>query len=129
MSPSPLAIKIIRAREKLGMTRADLWRKSGVPYTTLRNIETSDHTVKTDEENLQRIAEALEVPFDELRILAGYLLDASPTEEQRERRIAAQLATHPHLSRALDTLLRRNNPKEIDKAATYLEWQNQQEHE
>lgn len=123
---SPLGNRIQRARAARGWSRAELSRSSNVPYTTLRHIETSEHPVKTNEPYLQAIAEALEIPFDELRILAGYLITPSTNNEQRERRIAAQIGAYPNLRRALETLLRRGDPAAIDQAASYLEFQNQQ---
>lgn len=123
---SPLGNRIRRARLARGWSRAELSRSSNVPYTTLRHIENAEHPVKTSETYIQAIAEALGLPFDELRILAGYLITPSTDDEQRERRLLAQIKAYPDLDRALKTLLRRNDPAEIDKAVTYLEWQNQQ---
>jgi len=65
---SPLGSYIVRARERLGWDRRQLAVKADIPYTTLRNIELNDQTVKTREEVLQRLAVALGVPFDELRV-------------------------------------------------------------
>jgi len=65
---SPLGSYIVRARERLGWDRRQLAVKADIPYTTLRNIELNDQTVKTREEVLQRLAVALGVPFDVLRV-------------------------------------------------------------
>lgn len=115
-TPSPLGEYITRARELQGMTRRDLSNKTGIAYTTLRNIELEPVAVKTSEENLRRIADVVErADFDEMRILAGYFVDASETKEVQDQRIMTLLNINPK------RILERGDQGEIDRAAHVLE--------
>lgn len=121
-SPSPLGEYITRARELQGMSRKDLHLKTGIAYTTLRNIELEPVAVKTSEENLRKIADVVErVDFDEMRILAGYFVDASETKEVQDQRIMTLLNINPNLKRSLTRILERGDQMEIDRAAHLLE--------
>ena len=118
---SALAQYIIRARKRKGWTRRRLADETNIPYTTLRNVETAEQTVKMDELYLQAIAQAIDVPFDELRVLAGYLINDSETKEVQDRRIVVLLDAYPHLRKAITALLERGDTAEVDKAVTLLE--------
>ena len=120
-APSPLGQYIIAARRRQGWSRKRLAESASIPYTTLRNIETEQQSVKTNESYLQAIAHALDVPFDELRVLAGYMITDSETKEVQDRRLAVLLDTYPQLKKAIATLLERGDKREIDQAATVLE--------
>lgn len=128
MTYSPLGQRIRTAREQRGWSRAELARSADIPYTTLRNIEMRPGGVRTSEENLKKIADALELSFDQLRILAGYLLTPSLDDNDRERRMLVQIEANPRLHRALKSMLKRSDAREIDMAATYLEWIEDQRH-
>jgi transcriptional regulator with XRE-family HTH domain len=112
---------IKRARGRKGWNRMELSRATNIPHTTLRNIERAQSSVKTSEENLEKIAQALELNYDELRILAGYLTVPSNGDEHRKARLNAQIAAHPRLETALKSILERGDPEEIDEAAAVLE--------
>lgn len=118
---SPLSEYIARARKKKGWDRMALSVKTGVPYSTLRHIELAPHTVRTSEQNLRKIADALDVSFDELRVLAGYLINSSTSDEAAAQKLTAQLEAYPELKKAITTLLDRGDRAEIDRAATVLE--------
>ena len=92
------------------MTRRDLSNKTGIAYTTLRNIELEPVAVKTSEENLRRIADVVErADFDEMQILAGYFVDASETKEVQDQRIMTLLNINPNLKRSLMRILERGD--------------------
>lgn len=118
---SPLAEYIKRGRDHKGWDRQKLSDATDIPYSTLRHIELAPHTVRTSEENLRKIADALEVSFDELRVLAGYLVNSSTTDAAAAAQLTAQLAAYPQLKKAITTLLERGDRAEIDRAATVLE--------
>jgi hypothetical protein len=124
---SPLGLRIRRAYRELEWTRADLWRATDIPYTSLRNIDSNKKTVKASEDYLLRIATALDIPFDELRILAGYKIKESPSLDVGKQRLMASLGGHPELERALTRILDRNDQKEIDRATAILEWNDREE--
>jgi transcriptional regulator with XRE-family HTH domain len=121
---TPLGIKIRRARDAKGWSRRRLADETDIPYTTLQNIERprSRKPERTSEENLQKLADALNCDLDELRILAGYRIKQSATVTEAKARVVAELSAHPRLDRPLTRILRRNNRDEIDRAADYLEW-------
>jgi len=127
--PSPLGRYIVRARERRGWDRSALWRESEIPYTTLRNIETAENSVHTDEANLLAIAGALAENeqdqidmFEQLRILAGYHIVASQDASERDLRLLANIDAYPQLRAALEELFSRGDTEEIDRANTALEF-------
>ena len=69
---TPLGKLIIRLRDARGWTRVDLANASGVPNTTLRNIEQGLRSKKPKEENVLAIAAALGHDGEVMRVLAGY---------------------------------------------------------
>lgn len=118
----------MRAREARGWDRAELARVTNIPYTTLRNIEESQTDVRTTEENLQKIADAVGQDdterlhhFSEMRVLAGYLVVASRDVNERDRRLLANLNAYPNLRSSLEKLLSEGDQEEIDRANTALE--------
>jgi transcriptional regulator with XRE-family HTH domain len=114
--------------EEKGWTRNELSRRTSIPYSTLANIDTSEQTVHTSEDNIKAIAQALDIPHEELRILAGYAVMPSPTLDEASQRLATQLQSFPQLQRAITTLLGRGDKGEIDEASAYLEWRSRQKH-
>jgi len=119
---------IIRARERRGWHRADLARKSGVPYTTLRHIETAKKDVQTSEVHLRALANALgetdierDDMFEMMRILAGYLAAPSKDADDRDRRLLANIDAFPQLRRSLEELFRTGDAAEIDRANDAIE--------
>jgi transcriptional regulator with XRE-family HTH domain len=123
---SPLGKRIRRAIEEKGWTRNELKRRTNIPYSTLAHIDSSQHTVHTSEENIKVIAKALDIPYEELRILAGYAVAPSPTLDEATQRLATQLQSFPQLQRAISTLLGRGDKEEIDQTSAYLEWRSRQ---
>jgi transcriptional regulator with XRE-family HTH domain len=127
---TPLGRYIIRARERRGWTRAELSRVSGIPYTTLRNIEAAQRkTVRASEIALKALASAIgeteqerSDSFEEMRILAGYLLVASKDTTEQERRLLANLTAYPGLKSSLEDLFSRGDPADIDRAQTAIEF-------
>ena len=79
---TPLGNHIVRLREARGWTRIDLANASGVPNTTLRNIEKGTRSKKPNEENIRAIAAALENEADVMLVLAGYGPPPKRTHEQ-----------------------------------------------
>lgn len=125
---SPLGRFIIRARERRGWTRAALHRAADVPYTTLRNVEKSESLVQPSEIFLKAIADALGEDlqerhdyFEQLRVLAGYMVVVSQDVGEQNRRFLASVDAYPHLRRALEELLRRGDSAMIDRAYTAIE--------
>ena len=122
MGYSPLGQRIRRGREALGMSRRQLAKDADIPYSTLSNIETSLTPVRTNEEHLKRISQVLDIPFDQLRILAGYLLAPSSDHGERRKRLLAMIEAKPRLERALKAILSRGDAHEIDTAIAYIEF-------
>lgn len=122
---APLGKRIRRARDVKGWSRSELSRRTNIPGTTLRHIEESKKSVKTSEENLRTLADALDLPYEELRILAGYQVVPSPNIEEANHRLMLQLEAYPQFKRAIRTLIERGDAQEIDAAAEYLEFQQQ----
>lgn len=125
---SPFARYLVRARERRGWNRAELARKSGVPYTTIRNIEISKTDVQTSEVHLKALADAIGETDDEradifemMRILAGYLAIASKDTTDRDRRLIANISAHPRLKKSLEELFRVGDDAAVDRANTALE--------
>lgn len=126
---SPLGKYIIRARDGRGWNRAELARQADIPYTTLRNIEASEKSVHTTEENLLAVAGALGSTeqeqidmFEQMRILAGYHVVASQDASERDLRLLANIAAYPQLRTALEELFKRGDSDEVDSANTALEF-------
>lgn len=121
---TPLGIKIRRARDQRGWSRRKLATEADIPYTTLSNIEEPKRKkpVRTSEINLQKLATALELDLDELRILAGYLNNHSASLSEAKLRMAAEMTAHPQLEKALAKILRRNDKNDIDQAVEYLNY-------
>ena len=69
---TPLGNHIIRRRNARGWTRVDLARASGVPQTTIRNIEQGKRSKKPQEGILRALAAALGNDADVMLALAGY---------------------------------------------------------
>ena len=121
--PSPLGLRLRRARERLGASRRAVSIAAEIPYTTLRNIENHPAPVKTNERYLKALADELSLPYEELRILAGYQVRMSDTLDEASGRLAEQLGAYPHLAKQIAKLLDRADQQEIDTAAEYLEFQ------
>ena len=119
---SPLGKRIRQALHARGWTRRELSRHTDIPYSTLANIDTSEQTVRTSEANIKSIAAALNIPHEELRILAGYAVSSSTSLDEATQRLATQLHSFPGLQRAIDTLIGRGDKEEIDEATAYLDW-------
>lgn len=119
---TPLGIKIRRARDAKGWTRRELAIKADIVYTTLSNIEVPKRkkNVKTSEANLRKLADVLDLDFDELRILAGYLGTRSANMDDAREQLAIELSAHRELEKAIRTILRRGDRQEIDQATEYL---------
>lgn len=124
----PLSRYIVRARERRGWSRAELARTSSMPYTTLRNLEAAERNVHTSEANLKLLANALgetdrdrKDMFEQMRVLAGYMIIASKDANERDQRFLANVDTYPELRSALERLLERGDAEEIDRAHTALE--------
>ena len=125
---SPFGRFVIGARKRRGWSRAELARQSGLPYTTLRNIEQAKKDVRTNEVHLRALANALgedgqerDDLFEQMHILAGYLTVPSKDASDRDRRMLANLSAFPQLKKSLEELLRRGDLDEIDRANTALE--------
>lgn len=122
---APLGKRIRRARDAKGWSRSELSRRTNIAGTTLRHIEESKKNVRTSEGNLRAIADALDLPYEELRILAGYQVAPSPNIAEANHRLMLQLEAYPQFKRAIRTLIERGDAQEIDAAAEYLEFQQQ----
>lgn len=128
-APTPkLGGYIVRVRKQRGWTRAELARQANIAYTTLRYLETATGEVRTSEDNLKAIADALgETPeerdrhFELMLILAGYKTVPSKDADDRKRRISKLLESYPHLERSLELVLDRGDKEEIDQLAYTLE--------
>lgn len=125
---APLGRFVVHARKRRGWTRAELARSAGIPYTTLRNIEESKTNVRSSEVHLQAIAHALGETdqeradlFEQLYVLAGYLVVASKDQDDQDRRLLANINAYPHLRRSLEELFRTAESADIDRALTSLE--------
>lgn len=92
---TPLARYIVETREKRGWDRADLSRQSGVPVTTLRNIENNQKNVKPKEETLAKLAAALEVDEEILRLWAGYREPPHLGIDERDEQLLSILRRRP----------------------------------
>lgn len=131
---SPFGRYVIGARRRRGWTRAELARKAGVPYTTLRHIETAKRDVRTNEVHLRALAAALgedaqerDDMYEQMRILAGYLTAPSKDATDRDQRMLANLSAYPQLKRSLEELFRRGDTDAIDRANAALELARQME--
>lgn len=127
--PAPLGRYIVRAREQHGWDRADLSREANIPYTTLRNIETAQKSVHTEEANLLAIAGALADNeqeqidmYEQMRILAGYQVLASKDVSERDMRLLANIAAYPQFRSSLEELFKHDDAEEVDRANTALEF-------
>lgn len=100
---SQLGGYVKRRRDQRGWSRAELARASGVPYSTLTNIETNKKHVKPTEETLRKLACAIEENSDDtqLRLLAGYDVIKSADASDLAKRIDALLQSSPRWRSAL----------------------------
>lgn len=96
---------IKQRRDQIGWTRADLARKSGVPYTTLRNIENNKRDVKPEEVTLDALAGAFGEDPTMLKILAGYTTQINGDVSTFAQRIEALPKSNKRWQRALDAVL------------------------
>lgn len=121
---TPLGIKVQRARDAKGWSRRRLAAETEIPYTTLSNIEVPKRrkNVRTSEANLHKLAAALELDFDELRILAGYLTNHSANMDEAREQLAIELSAHRDLEKAIRGILRRGDRQEIDQVTEYLRY-------
>lgn len=119
---SELGGYVTRRREQKGWSRAMLSQKSGVPYSTLSNIERNKNKVKPQEETLKALAVALEeVDDSQLRALAGYDIVVSNGVSERAKRIDALLTVAPRWEKVLRAIQEEYTPEEQDEALTNLE--------
>lgn len=88
------------ARDGCGWTRADLARKSGVPHTTIYNIEMNEKPVQPKPLTLARLAAALDLSREQVFRAAGYPNEHSASDAEREARKAAALRDNPALEQA-----------------------------
>lgn len=113
---------IVRRREQKGWSRMHLSKTSGVPYSTLSNIEKNKNKVKPLEETLHALAVALEEESDaQLRVLAGYDIVRSADVSERAQRIDALLKVAPRWEKILKAIQEEYTPEEQDEAVTQLE--------
>jgi transcriptional regulator with XRE-family HTH domain len=113
---------ITRRRKQKGWSRRALSQKSGVPYSTLSNIERNENKVKPKEETLHALAVALEEEDDsQIRVLAGYDIIGSGSVSERAKRIDALMTVAPRWGRILDAIQVEYTPEEQDEALTQLE--------
>jgi transcriptional regulator with XRE-family HTH domain len=119
---------IVRVRTQRGWTRAELARQAGLSYTTLRYLEKATGVVRTSEDNLKAIADALGTTQEErdrhyelMLVLAGYKTVPSKNGDDRQRRISKLLESYKNLERVIERILDRGDPDEIDQLAATLE--------
>ena len=117
---TPLGMYVKRCREQRGWTVAELSRKSGVPYGTIRNIEQNEQPVKPREDTLRALSSAFgPETLDLLFALAGYGVPMSQTVEARNRTIDMLFAAHPEWEKVLRKVERRS-PADRDRALHVL---------
>ena len=90
-------------------------------HAALSHLYAKTSEAEIPEHARAKIADALDVSFDELRVLAGYLINSSTSDEAAAQKLTAQLEAYPELKKAITTLLDRGDRAEIDRAATVLE--------
>lgn len=113
---------VVRRREQRGWSRAELARQSGVPYSTLSNIERNEHKVKPKEETLRALAVALgEEDDSQLRVLAGYDIVTSNGPSELAKRVEALATVAPGWKKILRDIQEMYTPEEQHEALTNLE--------
>jgi transcriptional regulator with XRE-family HTH domain len=117
---TPLGNHIIRLRSARGWTRIDLARASGVPNTTLRNIEQGRRSKKPDEENIRAIAAALENEADVMLVLAGYGPAPKRTQEQTVVELDALGEIAPRWKDAIERVKNEMSPADQELALEVL---------
>lgn len=118
---SKLGNYIKERRERLGWSRADLSRESGVPHTTIRNIENNPRNVKPEEITLERIAAAFGEDPVMLKILAGYTAQVNSDVSTFAQRLDALRITSPRWEKVLTRIQDEMSPDEQGQALTMLE--------
>ena len=99
---TPLGKHIVRLRAARGWTRVDLATASGVPHTTIRNIEHGVRSKKPNEENIRAIAAALENEADVMLVLAGYGPPPKRTPNETVVELDALGAAAPNWKEAIE---------------------------
>lgn len=112
---------IQRRRDQRGWSRAELARVSGVPYSTLSNIERNPRKVKPTEDTLRMLAVAFEEEDSQLRVLAGYTITISPDASELAKRIDALIQSAPRWRDALKVVQEEMSIDEQNEAVTALE--------
>lgn len=107
-------------RDQLGWSRADLSRESGVPHTTIRNIENNPRDVKPEETTLEALAVAFSESPKMLKVLAGYKAEINGDVSTFAQRIEALPKSDPRWQKALDAVMEME-PEQQGQALTALE--------
>lgn len=118
---STLGGYIRRRRDQRGWSRAELSRTSGVPYSTLSNIERNPRKVKPTEDTLRMLAVAFGEDDSQLRVLAGYTITVSPDASALAKRIDALMISSPRWESALRIIQEEMSLEEQNEAVTALE--------
>lgn len=116
----PLGNHIIRRRQAHGWTRADLARASGVPYTTIRNIENGTRSRKPDEQTIRSLATALENDADVMLALAGYGPLPHRTHDQVVVELTALGEDAPKWKVAIERAIAEMTPADLESALEVL---------
>jgi transcriptional regulator with XRE-family HTH domain len=111
---------IIGLREARGWTRIDLARASGVPNTTLRNIEQGKRSKKPDEANIRAMAAALEHEPDVMLVLAGYGPAPKRTPDQTSVELDALGEQAPRWQDAIRRVKEEMSPADQELALDVL---------
>lgn len=112
---------IKRRREQRGWSRLDLQRESGVPHTTIRNIEVSDHNVKAEERTIEALAAAFTEDPAVMKVLAGYKVPANGTVGTLAQQLDALMQSSPEWKDVLERISTEFTADEQQQALTALQ--------
>lgn len=109
--PTTLGQLIHEKRGQLGLSAAEAARRAPMSTAYLLRLETDDQ-VQPSPLTLNKVANALKLPYEELLRLAGYLVPAGP----RQR----------HLDPSTEALFADLDEEELRHLAGYIQWWRQQ---
>ncbi len=117
-TPTPLGNHIIRRRKAKGWTTADLAGKSGLSYSTVRNVE-KGNSVKPSEAVLRAIIAALECDEGVIFAYAGYNIPKR-SQEERDAMFDDLGERAPAWRAAIEGVKRDMTPDQQDQALEVL---------